>query len=109
MKTSIILTSAIALIFGNYAVEPKKTSSQPYPKNGFWVTESVPGVPYTTVKYYANCITLILEEKVLGEVDITRRSARKNLNASLKKELGKDSNVNFRKLNLYQVNGEAER
>ena len=108
MKKSIILTLAAGAFFKTYAGEPKKSPRQPCPKHGFWVTEPVPGVPYTIVKYYANSITLVLEEKVRGEMDIYRRSVRKELDAALKRELATDSNVHLRELGIYQIKEEKE-
>ncbi|MCE7065302.1 hypothetical protein [Dyadobacter sp. CY326] len=101
---SLVLAAMILAASIPYDMQgDKRSSRQPFPETGFWVTQNEPGKKGTIVHYYANSNQLVSSISESDNLDIKRLSVKKYLNKKLVAELAKDSTANPR-TKLYEIN-----
>ncbi|WP_031528583.1 hypothetical protein [Dyadobacter crusticola] len=99
-----LLTALLMVVSLSYDYPPQtKSSRQPVPEKGFWVTVTDPGSGTTTVRFYATSNYLVSEKKENKELDIRKVSVRRYLNNALKEALEKDS-IAQSLPKLYEIN-----
>jgi hypothetical protein len=91
----LLIASIMAFSLQYHNSQIATTGLQPVTETGFWVTFSEPGIRHTMVRYYATPTLLVAETKENCQLDITKRSVRRYLDKRLKKEMAKDSTVEF--------------
>jgi hypothetical protein len=105
MQDTGIMLLAVILAIASLKIDNsrQRSSSQPLPERGFWVTETSPEREVTIVRYYATSIDLVSEKTEKGKLNITKRSTRRYLNKKLSEELAKDS-LSQSIPKLYEIN-----